>query len=148
MNYYFLLEDEKSLLKVIPHWLKFLGFQCTRVPDITRMEENNYVLQSGQGVTQLITKALFDTIDTILASSKRVDKLVVLLMLNQNLLNRGEWKWKEKSVRTIMLQSYLLILLLLYAIAASKHGFWESLVYTQKTFRKILSSIIIFGIMM
>lgn len=79
MNYYFLLEDEKSLLKVLPHWLDHLGFKCSRVPDISFVKGNNYVLQSGQGVVQLITKVLFDTIETIIASDNRIDKLVVIV---------------------------------------------------------------------
>ena len=61
MNYYFLLEDEKSFIKVLPEWLKYMGIQNTRVQDITYVRENNYVMQSGQGVTQLITKVLFQT---------------------------------------------------------------------------------------
>ncbi len=79
MNYYFLLEDEKSLLKVLPHWLRYLGFPCTRVADIKQIVKNNYILQSGQGVTQLITKALFDTIDTLLENPGKIDKLVILI---------------------------------------------------------------------
>ncbi|MCI9531497.1 MAG: hypothetical protein HFH38_07075 [Lachnospiraceae bacterium] len=79
MNFYFLLEDEKSFLKVLPYWLEHMGFACRRVADIQAVEENNYVLQSGQGVTQLVTKALFDTIDTILLHPGKIDKLVVIL---------------------------------------------------------------------
>ena len=36
-------------------------------------------MQSGQGVTQLITKVLFDTIDTILLNPGKIDKLVIIL---------------------------------------------------------------------
>ncbi|MBR4101865.1 MAG: hypothetical protein IKK51_08335 [Oscillospiraceae bacterium] len=79
MNYYFLLEDETSFIKVLPHWLEHMQFHCTRVSDITQIEENNYILQSGQGVTQLVTKVLFDTIDTILVNPKKIDKLIVML---------------------------------------------------------------------
>ncbi len=79
MNYYFLLEDEKSFIKVLPEWLKHLNFACERVPDIKFVEDNNYVLQSGQGVTQLITKVLFETIDTINENIKTIDKLVIIL---------------------------------------------------------------------
>lgn len=79
MNYYFLLEDEKSFLKVLPLWLKYVGFKCTRVADIVEVKEDNYVLQSGQGVTQLITKVLFDTIDTIIANPGKIDKLIMIL---------------------------------------------------------------------
>ena len=73
MNYYFLLEDEKSFLKVLPLWLEYMNFGIKRVPDIQEVQENNYVLQSGQGVTQLVTKALFDTIDTILLNPGKID---------------------------------------------------------------------------
>lgn len=79
MNYYFLLEDEKSFIKVLPLWLEYIGFECTRVVDIQQVKENNYVLQSGQGVTQLITKILYDTIDTILANPGAIDRLVIIL---------------------------------------------------------------------
>ena len=79
MNFYFLLEDEKSFLKVLPSWLEYMNFKCKRVADIQEVQENNYVLQSGQGVTQLVTKALFDTIDTILLNPGKIDKLVIIL---------------------------------------------------------------------
>lgn len=79
MNFYFLLEDEKSFLKVLPKWLEYIDFGYKRVADIQEIQENNYILQSGQGVTQLVTKALFDTIDTIILNSGKIDKLVVIL---------------------------------------------------------------------
>lgn len=79
MNYYFLLEDEKSFLKVLPKWLKYMDFRCERVADIKSVQTENYILQSGQGVTQLITKVLFDTIDTIIHNPGTIDKLVVIL---------------------------------------------------------------------
>lgn len=79
MNYYFLLEDEKSFIKVLPKWLEYMKFSCTRVADITEVTDNSYVMQSGQGVTQLITKVLYQTIDTILSSSNRIDALVVIV---------------------------------------------------------------------
>lgn len=66
MNYYFLLEDEKSFMKILPKWLEYIGFKCTRVADIKDIEKNNYIMQSGKGVTRLITNALFDTINTIM----------------------------------------------------------------------------------
>ena len=34
MNYYFLLEDEKSFMKVLPKWLEYMNFKATRVVDI------------------------------------------------------------------------------------------------------------------
>lgn len=79
MNYYFLLEDEKSFLKVLPEWFKHMGFQNTRVQDIAYVTENCYVLQSGQGVTQLITHVLFQTIDTILQNPGKIDELIIIL---------------------------------------------------------------------
>lgn len=80
MNFYFLLEDEKSFLKVLPSWLEYMNFIGKRVADIHDVQENNYVLQSGQGVTQLVTKALFDTIDTILLNPDKIDELVIILI--------------------------------------------------------------------
>lgn len=79
MNFYFLLEDEKSFLKVLPKWLEYIDFGYKRVADIQEIQENNYILQSGQGVTQLVTKALFDIIDTIILNPGKIDKLVVIL---------------------------------------------------------------------
>lgn len=79
MNFYFLLEDEKSFLKVLPKWLEYIDFGYKRVADIQEIQENNYILQSGQGVTQSVTKALFDTIDTIILNPGKIDKLVVIL---------------------------------------------------------------------
>ncbi len=58
MNFYFLLEDEKSFLKVLPQWLEYMDFGYSRVADIQEVKENNYILQSGHGVTQLVTKVL------------------------------------------------------------------------------------------
>lgn len=44
MNFYFLLEDEKSFLKVLPSWLEHVNFDCHRVADIKEVKENNYIL--------------------------------------------------------------------------------------------------------
>lgn len=79
MNYYFLLEDSKSFIKILPKWLEYIGFKCTRVPNINHVVENNYILQSGQGIIQLVTKALFDTIDMINQHTNTIDKLVIIL---------------------------------------------------------------------
>ncbi len=73
MNFYFLLEDEKSFIKVLPKWLSYMGFPNERVPDISFVTKNCYVLQSGQGVTQLITRALFQTIDTLVQNPGKID---------------------------------------------------------------------------
>ncbi|MBR3770752.1 MAG: hypothetical protein IKL07_00630, partial [Clostridium sp.] len=56
-----------------------MSFPCERVADIKEVKEHNYVLQSGHGVTQLITKVLFDTIETIKENPGVIDKLVVIL---------------------------------------------------------------------
>ena len=79
MNYYFLLEDEKSSIKILPKWPEYMGINNVRVPDITYLTDNCYVMQSGQGVTQLITKVLFQTIDTIVQNPGKVDELIVIL---------------------------------------------------------------------
>lgn len=79
MNYYFLLEDEKSFIKVLPSWLEYMGFKAQRVADIKDVKENNYVMQSGQGVTQLITRALYQTLDTLRNYPKTIDYLIIIL---------------------------------------------------------------------
>lgn len=79
MNYYFLLEDEKSFMKILPKWFEYIGFKCIRVADIKDIEKNNYILQSGKGVTRLITNVLFDTINTIMDNHGKIDKLVILI---------------------------------------------------------------------
>lgn len=79
MNIYFLLEDEKSFLKVLPKWLEYMDFGYARVADICDVQQNHYVLQSGQGVSQLVDKVLFETIDTILLNPGKIDLLVVIL---------------------------------------------------------------------
>lgn len=79
MNYYFLLEDEKSFIKVLPHWFRYLGFNCSRVVDIDAVTSDCYVMQSGQGVTKLIETVLYQTLDTILSKNKQIDYLVIIL---------------------------------------------------------------------
>ena len=80
MNFYFLLEDEQSFIKILPKWLEYMDFPCQRVEDITRVTQNNYVMQSGQGVTQLITRVLYQTIDTIAAAPEhKIDALIVIV---------------------------------------------------------------------
>lgn len=96
MNYYFLLEDEKSFIKVFPLWLEHMGIEWRRVADIKDIEENTYVLQSGQGVTRLVTKILFDTIDTIMENPGKIDKLVVILDAEEISVEEREQQVYEK----------------------------------------------------
>lgn len=78
MNFYFLLEDEKSFIKVLPRWLDYMNFPCVRVPDISCVTHNTYVAQSGQGIIQLITRVLYETLDSIIESDKKIDYLVII----------------------------------------------------------------------
>ena len=78
MNFYFLLEDEKSFLKTLPHWLESMNFPCKRVVDLAAITENTYVVQSGYGVTQLITNVLYETLDSIISSNKIINYLVII----------------------------------------------------------------------
>ena len=97
MNYYFLLEDEKSFFKVLPKWLEYMGFEAKRVADIKEVTENCYVMQSGQGVTQLITRVLYQTIDTILMDENkgRIDELIIILDSEE--MNVGDRKNDVKN---------------------------------------------------
>lgn len=104
MNYYFLLEDSKSFLKVLPDWLKHMNFKCERVPDIQYIEENNYVLQSGQGVTQLVTKILFDTIETIIENPGKIDKLIVVLDSEEGTVSERKQQVYDKIKEKYMLE--------------------------------------------
>lgn len=79
MNYYFLVEDEKSFKIILPVWLEFMNFGCKRVQNYQNLTSNSYVLESGKGVTQLETHAIYKTIDTILTNIRHVDKLVIIL---------------------------------------------------------------------
>lgn len=79
MNFYILTEDEKSLKKVLPEWLKYLDFKYTRVDIISEIKDNNYILQSGQGIYQLIDRVLFETIDTIVQYDLNINYLIVIL---------------------------------------------------------------------
>lgn len=110
MNFYFLLEDENFFLKVFPLWFKYMGFDFKRVADIQEVQENNYVLQSGQGVTQLVTKVLFDTIDTILANPSKIDKLVIILDAEELEVEERKEKFspsdKVTSNKTISIYSF------------------------------------------
>lgn len=96
MNYYFLLEDEKSFIKVLPSWLRYMGFTNERVADIAEVTENCYIMQSGQGVTQLITKALFQTIDTIIQNDGKIDELIIVLDSEQYNIEYRKQEVKEK----------------------------------------------------
>ena len=78
MNYYFLLEDEKSFLSILPIWLDFMEFGCTRVQQLSDVCSNNYVLESGHGITRLETETIFKTIDTLIDSPDIIDKLVII----------------------------------------------------------------------
>lgn len=80
MNYYFLLEDEKSFYKILPYWLNYLDFGCNRVQNINDITTgNNYILESGHGVIQLETKIIFETIETIIDHPNLIDKLIIIV---------------------------------------------------------------------
>lgn len=121
MNYYFLLEDEKSFIKVLPEWLKYMGIQNTRVQDITYVRENNYVMQSGQGVTQLITKVLFQTIDTILLNPGKIDQLIVILDSEE--YNEQERKKQVENIIKEYIEKKNCVVDFLYKVFVCNHCF-------------------------
>lgn len=79
MNYYFLLEDEKSFFDVLPQWLNYMDFGCTRVQNYHKLTTNSYVIGSGHGVSRLENDVIYSTIDTICTNEKIVDKLVIII---------------------------------------------------------------------
>ena len=148
MNYYFLLEDEKSFIKVLPEWLKHLNFTCKRVPDIKFVEDKNYVLQSGQGVTQLITKVLFETIDTINENPKTIDKLVIILDAEEETVEERKQQVFSKIIN-MMSAIWISKLRYLYVIIALKVGCLDVNGYIHRMRWKVnLFSILFIAIMM
>ncbi len=99
MNYYFLLEDEKSFIKVLPQWFKYLGFNHQRVVDIDAVTDNCYIMQSGQGVTRLIETVLYQTMDTILSKDKQIDYLVVILDAEEKTVGQRIQEVQEKVIK-------------------------------------------------
>lgn len=98
MNCYILTEDETSFKKVLPFWLKYMEFPCTqRVGDINEITQNSYVLQSGQGIYQLVDAVLYETLQTILESDKIIDELIIFLDAEE-LLPAKRLKEVEKKI--------------------------------------------------
>jgi len=56
MNLFFLMEDSKSFVKVLPKWINFIIPNYTRVDDIKYFQKNQrcYVIESGYGYPQII----------------------------------------------------------------------------------------------
>jgi hypothetical protein len=79
MNYYFLVEDSKTFYYLLPRWLEYVDFGCELVEDINFVKNNNYILESGHGVTQLVTHTLYNALDTILDKPNIFDKLVLVV---------------------------------------------------------------------
>ncbi len=79
MNYYFLVEDSTTFYYLLPKWLEYIDFGCNIVENIKYVKHNNYILESGHGVTQLETKALYGAIDTILDNPHVFDRLVIIV---------------------------------------------------------------------
>lgn len=79
MNYYFLVEDSETFYYLLPQWLEYIDFGCKQVECKDYVKQNNYILESGHGITQLETKALYNAIDTILDNPSIFDKLVIIV---------------------------------------------------------------------
>lgn len=97
MNYYFLLEDEKSFFNVLPYWLDFMNFGCKRVQNYQKLTTNSYVIGSGHGVSRLENDVIYSTIDTIRTNEKTVDKLVIVIDAE----DLGVTERKEKIYKSI-----------------------------------------------
>jgi len=79
MNCCILTEDEQSLYRILPYWLDYLDFPCKRVLQISNIQNNNYTLQSGYGIYNLIDEVLLKTINTIIEYNKQIDYLIIIL---------------------------------------------------------------------
>lgn len=87
MNCCIVTEDEQSLIQVLPYWLQYLDFPCQRVANISKIQDNNYTLQSGCGIYQLIDDVLLKTIGLIMEHSKRIDYLIIILDADETSIN-------------------------------------------------------------
>ncbi len=79
MNYYFLIEDEKSFCKILPTWLNFMDFGCTQVENCKCLTYNTYVIDSGKGIERLVSEGIERAIRTIKQSLCKVDKLIIIV---------------------------------------------------------------------
>lgn len=107
MNYYFLVEDSKTFYYLLPQWLEYVGFGCKLVESKDFVKHNNYIIESGHGVTQLETKALYNAINTILDNPYIFDKLVIVVDAEdigyenrkQRILNEIERDYLLKNIK-------------------------------------------------
>lgn len=65
MNIYFLVEGEKTELKVYPQWLKYLAPHLSQVKYPQDAKNNNYYLLSGKGSPQILTIELEKSVEDI-----------------------------------------------------------------------------------
>lgn len=96
MNYCIITEDEQSLLQVLPYWLQYLDFPCQRVEKISNIQDNNYTLQSGCGIYQLIDEVLLKTIDRIIEHDKHIDYLIIILDADESSIENRVVKVETK----------------------------------------------------
>lgn len=78
MNVYFLLEDSKSFLKVLPHWLSYELPNFSRIRTLAEFNDDGdkFLLQSGFGYPQ-IKKNFEQTVLTLYEENIPVDCFVV-----------------------------------------------------------------------
>lgn len=65
MNIYFLVEGEKTELKVYPQWLKYLVPNLSQVKYPQDAKNNNYYLVSGMGSTRILTEELEKSVEDV-----------------------------------------------------------------------------------
>lgn len=65
MNIYFLVEGEKTELKVYPQWLKYLVPELSQIKYPQDAENNNYYLVSGMGSPRILTEELEKSVEDI-----------------------------------------------------------------------------------
>ena len=77
MKLYFLLEDQKSFLNVLPCWLKAYLPQYEQVFSIDDLKENSYVAESGFGYPS-IKKILREKLEMFAECNAYPDCIVVM----------------------------------------------------------------------
>lgn len=78
MRVFFYLEDEKSAMKVLPKWLKYLLPQYEHVNDVLDLCGNSFVMYSGYGYPQMAGSLLLSTLNRV-RNAGTVDLFVVVI---------------------------------------------------------------------
>lgn len=91
MKLYFLLEDQKSFLKVLPYWLKIYLPEYEQVYSVDDFVENSYIAESGFGYPN-IRNVLIRKLEVFAESDIQPDCIVIMYDMDD---------WTESAKRNV-----------------------------------------------